>query len=56
MLGRDSNLLEEGILDSFSFVEMLVELNNHFGIEFDLEELSAIDTVSVRSLAEKLCP
>jgi acyl carrier protein len=32
---EDVNYLDEGMLDSFDLVNLVMELNNHFGIEID---------------------
>jgi acyl carrier protein len=44
----DTDLLESGILDSLQFVELLSQLEQHFGFRIKLEE---IDLDDLRTLA-----
>jgi D-alanine--poly(phosphoribitol) ligase subunit 2 len=54
---HDADLLEEGILDSFQFVELLVQLEARFDLkidiaDIDLDELRTLDSLA-RLLARK---
>ena len=44
----DTDLLESGILDSFQFVELLLQLEQHFGFRIKIED---IDLDDLRTLA-----
>ena len=44
----DTDLLESGILDSLQFVELLAQLERHFGFRVKLED---IDLDDLRTLA-----
>lgn len=44
----DTDLLDSGILDSLQFVELLYQLERHFGLQLKIEE---IDLDDLRSLA-----
>jgi methoxymalonate biosynthesis acyl carrier protein len=44
----DTDLIESGILDSFQFVELLLQLERHFGFRMKIED---IDLEDLRSLA-----
>jgi acyl carrier protein len=45
------DLLESGLLDSLTFVELLVMVEEKFGVAVDLAELELDDFRSVRSIA-----
>jgi acyl carrier protein len=45
------DLLLEGVIDSFGIVELIWELEQTFGIEFDFDELPADDLTKVGPLA-----
>ena len=47
----DTDLIEEGILDSFQLVELLVYLDEHFGVRIPLEELEIEDLRTLGRLA-----
>jgi len=50
----DTDLVEEGLLDSLTFVQLLFHFEQQYGIEMDLEELE-IDTLrSVERIANFL--
>lgn len=38
-VGDDFDLLVGGIIDSFGILELIADVNEHFGIEIDFEEL-----------------
>lgn len=44
----DTDLLETGILDSLQFVELLIQLEQHFGLRIKIED---IDLDDLRTLA-----
>ena len=44
----DTDLLETGILDSFQFVELLLQLEQHFGLRIAIDD---IDLDDLRTLA-----
>jgi acyl carrier protein len=50
----DTDLLEGGILDSLKFVELLTQLEQQFGIQFNLNELEADNFRSIDRIAEFL--
>lgn len=39
-LAADLNLFDEGLLDSFAVIQLLMELEDAFGISFNIEDLS----------------
>jgi acyl carrier protein len=45
------DLLLEGVIDSFGVVEMIMMLEQRFGVEFDLDELPADDVTKVGPLS-----
>jgi acyl carrier protein len=47
----DFDLLLEGVIDSFGVVELIVMLEERFGVEFDFDELPADDLTRVGALA-----
>jgi acyl carrier protein len=46
------DLLLEGMIDSFGVVELIVMLEQRFGIEFDFDELEADDLTKIGPLSE----
>lgn len=46
----DESLLEQGILDSISFLEFMVQLESVFSVEFDFSELDPTEFTSVKGL------
>ena len=48
----ETDLIGEGILDSLKFVELLVQLEQTFGIRISLDELELDQFRSVRRIAE----
>ena len=38
-VGDDFDLLTSGLIDSFGILEVIMEVNEHFGLEIDFEEL-----------------
>ncbi len=47
----DDDLLSSGVLDSLTLVQLLVDLEQHFGVTIPLEELEIDDFRSVTSIA-----
>ena len=47
----DEDLLAGGILDSLSLIQLMVGLEQHFGIRIPFEEMQIEDVRSVRALA-----
>ena len=47
----ETDLLTGGLLDSFSMVQLLVHLENHFGVKIPLDQLEIEDLRSVQSIA-----
>lgn len=50
----DTDLLETGILDSFQFVELLVELERRFGFRIKIEDIDLDDLRTLKRIARKL--
>jgi len=48
----DTDLFEEGILDSFGALELLVALGEHFGIDFDVADVTREMMSSVENIEE----
>lgn len=46
----DQSLLEQGILDSMSFLEFIVDLETKFGVELDFSNLDPSEFTSVDKL------
>lgn len=49
---EDTNLIEEGILDSFDMVSLVLELQDAFDITIDVSELLPENFQSVNTIAE----
>ena len=47
----DEDLLSSGVLDSLTLIQLLVALEQHFGVRIPLEELEIEDIRSIRSIA-----
>lgn len=45
------DLLLEGMIDSFGIVELIATLEEHFGLEFDFDELDADDMTRIGPLS-----
>jgi methoxymalonate biosynthesis acyl carrier protein len=50
--GPDADLLEEGILDSFQFVELLVQMEKKFSLRIDIAEIDLEDLRTLERIAE----
>lgn len=46
----DQSLLEQGILDSMSFLEFIVDIESTFGVELDFSELDPSEFTSVKKI------
>jgi acyl carrier protein len=46
------DLLLEGVIDSFGVVELIMQLEQRFAVEFDFDEISSDDLTKVGPLAE----
>jgi acyl carrier protein len=51
-LDLDKSLLEQGVIDSISFLEFIVELESVFDIEIDFSELDPNEFTSIKSLVK----
>lgn len=47
----DADIIDNGALDSFAMVELLVAVEEHFGVEVDVEDLDVDDLRSARAIA-----
>ena len=47
----DTDLLLEGILDSVTLVQLIVEMENRFGVKIELSDLEIDDLRTPRSIA-----
>ena len=50
----DLDLLETGILDSFQFVELLFQLEQHFGLRVKIEDIDLDDLRTLARIARLL--
>jgi D-alanine--poly(phosphoribitol) ligase subunit 2 len=50
----DTDLLETGILDSFQFVELLVQLEQHFGLQIKIDDIDLDDLRTLARIARLL--
>jgi len=50
----DTDLLETGILDSFQFVELLLELEQRFGFRIKIEDIDLDDLRTLSRIARLL--
>ena len=49
---EDTNLFETGLLDSLTFVELLVQVEEQLGVTVSLEQLEPDNFRSIRQIAE----
>ena len=47
----DIDLLETGVLDSFQFVELLLQLDRHFGFRIKIDEIELDDLRTLTRIA-----
>jgi acyl carrier protein len=52
--GPDTDLIETGMLDSMKLVELLVQIEQQFGIRIELEQIEIDDLRSVRGIARMI--
>ena len=52
VVNEDTNLIKEGILDSFDMVSLVLELQDAFDITIDVSELLPENFESVNTIAE----
>jgi len=52
--GPDTDLIETGLLDSMKLVELLVQIEQQFGIRIELEQIEIDDLRSVRGIARMI--
>ena len=50
----DTDLLETGILDSLQFVELLLQLERHFGLRVKIDDIDLDDLRSLERIARLL--
>lgn len=51
-VGLDTDVIESGVLDSIGFVQLLVALEERFGVTVDVADLELDDFSSVARIAE----
>ena len=52
VLSPDANLLESGLVDSIGLVELILRLEDHFGMELPMESLEFDDLRSINTIAD----
>lgn len=50
----DTDLLESGVLDSFQFVELLAQLEQHFGLRLRIDDVEIDDLRTLTRIARML--
>jgi acyl carrier protein len=50
----DTDLIETGLLDSMKLVELLVQIEQHFGLRIELEQIEIDDLRSVTGIARMI--
>lgn len=50
----DSNLIQEGILDSLGFINLLMTLESEFDLDIDFSELDPSEFTTIRGLLTHL--
>ena len=48
----EDQLVDGGILDSFDIISVVGELNDHYGIEIDVEDLEPVNFNTVEAMLE----
>jgi methoxymalonate biosynthesis acyl carrier protein len=48
----DANLLESGLVDSIGLVELIIQLEDRFGVAFPMESLELDDLRSINTIAD----
>jgi acyl carrier protein len=52
--GPDTDLIETGLLDSMKLVELLVQIEQQFGLRIELEQIEIEDLRSVTGIARMI--
>lgn len=52
--GPDTDLIETGMMDSMKLVELLVQIEQQFGLRVELEQIEIDDLRSVRGIARMI--
>ncbi len=52
--GPDTDLIETGMIDSMKLVELLVQIEQQFGLRIELEQIEIDDLRSVRGIARMI--
>jgi acyl carrier protein len=52
--GPDTDLIETGMMDSMKLVELLVQIEQQFGLRIELEQIEIDDLRSVRGIARMI--
>ena len=50
----DTDLIETGLLDSMKLVELLVQIEQQFGLRIELENIEIVDLRSVTGIARMI--
>lgn len=53
-LSKDADILHNGIVDSFGFVQLLLYLEEKFNIDFSQEELESKEIKTINGLIRKI--
>jgi D-alanine--poly(phosphoribitol) ligase subunit 2 len=54
LTSEDTDLLETGLVDSIKIIELVLELEQRFGVSFPFEELEIEDFRTVLTLADRI--
>ena len=49
---KEKKLIDDGILDSFDIISIVIELNEHYDIEIDVDDLEPENFNSVEAMLE----
>ncbi len=49
---NEKKLIDDGILDSFDIISIVGELNDHYGIEIDVEDLEPANFNTVEAMLQ----
>ena len=50
----ETNLIQEGVLDSLGFINLLMNLENEFDLDIDFSELDPAEFTTIRGLLSNL--
>lgn len=53
-LAMDCNLVAEGLLDSFAFIELIADIEDRIGAELDLSEMDPAEFTTVGGLIREM--